>query len=135
MALEEPADDDGQRPIPDLRVQPLGDLGQRHVRILLDPAQELVEEFVTAFHAELNTALAAETAERAARERDHAEVGRKLDGLIDAMAEGYRTAGLQAKLDALEGRKAALEAELAVPAPSPVRLHPNLGAPLPPADR
>ena len=55
-----------------------------------------------------------------------AEVRRKLDGLIDALAEGYRAPGLQQRLDDLETRKAALEQELAADPPPPVRLHPNL---------
>ncbi len=51
---------------------------------------------------------------------------RKLDQLIDAISEGVRGAGLQTRMDELETRKAVLQAELAAPPPSPVRLHPNL---------
>ena len=36
-----------------------------------------------------------------------------------------RTAGLQSKLEGLEARLAQLDVELAVPAPSPIRLHPS----------
>ena len=63
---------------------------------------------------------------RAGKERELAEVTRKLKGLVDALAEGYRVPGLQQRLDELEARRSALEQELAAPAPSPVRLHPNL---------
>ena len=51
---------------------------------------------------------------------------RRLDGLIDAIADGLRTPGLKQKLETLEERKTALETQLAaVPPPAP-RLHPNL---------
>jgi len=42
------------------------------------------------------------------------------------IADGMRTAGLQSKLEGLEARLAQPDVELAVPAPSPIRLHPNL---------
>jgi hypothetical protein len=58
--------------------------------------------------------------------RELEEVNRKLRGLIEAIAEGLRAPGLQAKLDELESRKAALEAELAAAPPPAPRLHPNL---------
>jgi hypothetical protein len=74
---------------------------------LMVPA--MVEEFVAAYHEEVNRHRREETAARAAKERELAEVTRKLEGLIDALAEGYRTPGLQQRLDDLEGRKAALE--------------------------
>ena len=47
-------------------------------------------------------------------------------GLFDAIADGLRSPGLLAKIEALEAEKARLEAALADPAPSPVRLHPTL---------
>jgi len=87
---------------------------------------EMVEEFVAAFHEEVNRARRDETAARAGRERELAEVRRKLDGLIDAIADGLRAPGLQQKLDDLESRKAALEQALAAEPPPTVRLHPNL---------
>jgi site-specific DNA recombinase len=89
-------------------------------------APELVEEFVAAFHEEVNRLRRDETAARAGKERELAEVRRKLDGLIDAVAEGLRAPGLQQRLDGLEARKANLEQELAADPPPPVRLHPNL---------
>jgi site-specific DNA recombinase len=45
-------------------------------------APELVEEFVTAYHEEVNRRRRDETAARAGKERELAEVTRKLDGLI-----------------------------------------------------
>jgi hypothetical protein len=89
-------------------------------------APELVEEFVAAFHEEVNRLRRDETAARAGKERELAEVRRKLDGLIDAVAEGLRGPGLQQRLDGLEARKANLEQELSADPPPPVRLHPNL---------
>ena len=87
------------------------------------------EPFVAAYHENVNRARRDETAGRAARERELAEVGRKPDGLIDAIAEGMRAPGLQQRLDELEARRAALEQALSDEAPPPVRMHPNLGLP------
>jgi site-specific DNA recombinase len=95
-----------------IRRAPLEELilhGLRH-RLL---APELVEEFVTAFHEQVNRQRRDEAAARAGKERELAEVARKLDKLIQALIEGYRTAGLQQRLEELEGRKAILEQELA----------------------
>jgi len=89
-------------------------------------APELVEEFVAAYHEEVNRARRDATAARVGKERELGEVNRKLDKLIDAITEGIRAPGLQQRLDDLEGRKAALERELAADPPPPVRLHPNL---------
>ena len=61
-------------------------------------------------------------------ERDLVRVTRKLRGLYDAIADGLRTPGLLAQLEELEAQKAKLDAQLAAPAPEPVRLHPNLSA-------
>ena len=91
---------------------------------LMQPA--LVAEFVAEFTAEWNRLQAAADAGRATLRRELAGVERKLAGLIDALAEGFRAPGLQQQLDGLEARKAALTTELArTPAPAP-RLHPNL---------
>jgi len=55
-----------------------------------------------------------------------AVVTRKLDGLVDAIADGLRGPDLQRRLDELGARKKELGARLDAPAPPPVRLHPNL---------
>ena len=86
----------------------------------------LVEEFISAVHAEINkqhhqVELAHEQAQR-----DHAAVVTKLNGLYDAIAEGLRTPGLQQRLEELEAKETELKRELSdgiVPQP---RLHPNL---------
>jgi site-specific DNA recombinase len=58
--------------------------------------------------------------------KELADVARKLDGLIEAIADGLRAPGLQAKLDDLDRRKRALEAERAAASAPAIRLHPNL---------
>ena len=91
-------------------------------------APELVAQFITDFTAEWNRLVGEQSASRTAQERELAAVQRKLDNLIDSIADGMRSRGLQARLDEMEGRKAALEAELANPTPTAPRLHPNLAA-------
>ena len=60
------------------------------------------------------------------KRRELDETCRKLDGLIEAIADGCRAPGLQAKLDELEQSKARLQSEIdGAPAPS-TRLHLNL---------
>jgi site-specific DNA recombinase len=89
-------------------------------------APELIEEFVAAYHDEVNRARRHATAARAGKERELAEVKRRLEKLIEALIEGYRASGLRQRLDELEARRAALEQELEADPPSPVRLHRNL---------
>ena len=89
-------------------------------------APELVEAFVREVHAETNRGRDHEESLRGEREKDLAKVERKLTGLIDAIADGFRAPGLQKQLDEAEASKATLLAELSAARPSPVRLHPNL---------
>ena len=93
-------------------------------RNLMQPA--LVEEFVRAFTTEMNRVLATEEVARSARRRELAEVSRRLEGLIEAIADGLRTPGLKAKLEELEQRKAELESDAATTPPATPHLHPNL---------
>ncbi len=87
---------------------------------------ELVAEFVKEFHAEINRQRRDGELLLDSRRRELEETCRRLDGLIEAIAEGFRATGLQAKLDELERRKAKLESEIdGMPAVAP-RLHPNL---------
>ncbi len=86
----------------------------------------LVEEFIRAFTEETNRMHAIADQSRSESRRELAEVSRRLEGLIDAIAEGLRTPGLKAKLVELEGRKALLETEIAMAPPPAPRLHPNL---------
>ncbi len=89
-------------------------------------APDLVAEFIAAFTQEINSARAAADQARKRQEQELAGVTRKLDGLIEAIAEGFRSEGLQQKLAELEARKTELEDLLAGSAPAPTRLHPNL---------
>ncbi len=89
-------------------------------------APDMVAEFVAAFTAEWNRAIAGTSAAREASVRELATVERKLDGLITALSEGFRSVGLQSQLDVLEARRVVLTAELDAPAPEAPRLHPNL---------
>jgi site-specific DNA recombinase len=54
-------------------------------------APELVEEFVSAFTAEWNRTVVAASAGRDATVRELGIVERKLNGLIDALADGFRS--------------------------------------------
>ena len=92
---------------------------------LMEPG--LVAEFIRAFTGEWNRLSAERSALRNGQERELASVTRKLDGLITAMADGFRAPRLQAQLDELEVRRATLETKLgAAAAPQTPRLHPNL---------
>ena len=87
---------------------------------------DAVRAFIAAYHGEINSGRDVAAAERGRIERDLRGVIRKLDGMYDAVADGLRTPGLLAKIEALERQNAELETQLEAPAPSPVRLHPNL---------
>ena len=65
-------------------------------RNLMQP--ELVEEFIGAFTEEVNRQLATEERSHSGKARELAEVTRRVDGLIEAIADGLRTPGLKAKL-------------------------------------
>jgi hypothetical protein len=101
-------------------------------RVILDAlrnrlmAPELVAEFCAEFTTEWNRLAGERSAQRGAKEQDLAKVVRKLAHLIDAIADGLRGGQLQAEMDRLEARKAALEAELAAPAGTVPLLHPAL---------
>jgi hypothetical protein len=89
-------------------------------------APELVEEFIRAFQKEINHQRREDDALRDAKGRELADIRRKLDGLIKAIADGLRAPGLQQRLDELEARRIAIEECLAASLTTPVRLHPNL---------
>jgi len=89
-------------------------------------APELVKEFIAEFTAEANRQRRELDLDVERKRKDLAEVTRRLDGLIDAIADGLRTSGLKQKLEKLEETKTALEAQLAAAPPPAPRLHPNL---------
>ena len=87
---------------------------------------QLVEEFIREFHEEVNRQQSALEHGLSDKKRRLADLGHRLDGLYDAIADGLRTPGIKAKLEEMEARKAALQDEVdAAPPPAP-RLHPNL---------
>ena len=87
---------------------------------------DLVKEFVAGFHREINRLNRDSEQNRESRVKEMKAVSRKLDGLIEAIADGLRTPGLKARLIELEQRQQTLEEDLAhAPAPAP-RLHPGL---------
>ena len=91
---------------------------------LMEP--KLVEEFVRAFQREVNSQRREQDLLVDATKRELAEVTRKLNGLIDAIAEGLRTSGLQKRLEELESRREELEQEMTSASAPPIRLHPSL---------
>jgi len=87
---------------------------------------DFVAEFIREFHAEINRQRRDAELVINLKHRELEETCRKLDGLIEAIAEGFRAPGLQARLNELEQSKATLQSEVdGAPAPAP-RLHPNL---------
>jgi DNA invertase Pin-like site-specific DNA recombinase len=101
-------------------------------RLILDALKHnlmhpnLVVEFIREFHAEINRQRHNAELSHGLKRRELEETRRKLDGLIEAIADGFRAPGLQGRLDELEQRKARLESEIdAAPTAAP-RLHPNL---------
>ena len=73
---------------------------------------ELVKEFIVEFTKETNRHRHEIELEQEAKHKELANVTRRLNGLIDAIADGLRTPGLKAKLDETERCKAALEKSL-----------------------
>ena len=87
---------------------------------------EHAQAFIAAFQEEANRLMQGREQQLVLKRRELEVVTRKRDGLIEAIADGLRGGGLQARLDALEARCKSLRDEIAAaPAPAP-RLHPNL---------
>jgi len=89
-------------------------------------APQYVAEFIRAFHIEVNRQLQLSEIAAGLKRKELEEVNRRLDKLLDAITDGLRAPGLQARLDELEGRKAALQQELNGMPASPPRFHPRL---------
>jgi hypothetical protein len=87
---------------------------------------DLVAEFIKEFHAEVNRQRRDAELSLVLKRRELDDVRRKLDGLIEAIADGLRAPGLQSKLDELGERKTALEADITGAPTAAPRLHPNL---------
>ncbi|WP_245820741.1 recombinase family protein [Flavimaricola marinus] len=87
---------------------------------------EAVAQFIKSYALEANAGNSDKEALQTRLRAERDATARKLEGLYDAIAEGLRTKGLQDKLEVMEQRVAELDVLLAAPAPTPVRLHPNL---------
>ncbi len=91
----------------------------------MDP--DLAEAFAAEFTAEWNRLAGHHAAAEGQVRRELEAAERKLGNLLDAIAEGIRGAGLQAKLSAAEVEVERLRLSLAEAKPAPVRPMPNLG--------
>lgn len=87
---------------------------------------EAVALFIKAVAEETNERNSTASADRSRMSSERAALARKLEGLYDAIADGLRTPGLKSKLEDLEAKLAQIDASLIAPAPTTVRLHPNL---------
>jgi hypothetical protein len=91
-------------------------------------APDLVEVFVNAYRAEWARLVAEQSAGLESRQRELLAVERQIDNLIDAIADGLRAPGLQARLDALEAKRGALMAAIEANQAAIPQLHPSLAA-------
>ncbi len=89
-------------------------------------APELVEEFICAFHEEVNRQGRSDDIRRQGVEAELRRITQKLKGLYDAIADGLRTPGLKAQLEEFEQQREELAAALAAARTPQPRLHPNL---------
>ena len=89
-------------------------------------APDLVEEFIRAFHEEVNKQRARDEAAHHQINQELRIVSAKLDGLYDAIADDLRTPGLKSKLEELEKHQKELQSKLTEASPPQPRLHPAL---------
>jgi hypothetical protein len=87
---------------------------------------EAVEAFTRSLTVEVNRQQASIVAAKSGAEAELAKVQKKLSKLIDAIADGLRSEGLQQQLDDLETRKKQLREQIAAAPPPQPRLHPRL---------
>jgi site-specific DNA recombinase len=92
---------------------------------LMDPGR--AAEFAEAFTTEWNRLAVERGARGEGLRRELAAAERKLNNVLEAIAEGLRSPGLQAKLATLETQRAQLAQAAAASQPTPIRLLPNLG--------
>ena len=91
---------------------------------LMDPV--LYEDFASAFTTEWNKLQAEASGDQTARKAELIRVKTQLEKLVDALCNGTAIGTIQSRMQVLDSRRQALEAELAnTVAPAP-RLHPNL---------
>ncbi len=89
-------------------------------------APDLVQEFITEYHAELNRLMADQDAGKSRKQAELAATERQIRQIIEAIKAGMFHESMKAEMDGLEARKKSLEAAIAeAPKPQP-RLHPKL---------
>ncbi len=89
-------------------------------------APDLVKEFVAAANEEFNKSRRDETAQRDTDSSKLAKIEKQIEAAVDAITNGVYSTALKARLEALEAERGDLAQKLGSPAPSPVRLLPNL---------
>lgn len=93
---------------------------------LMDP--ELAKAFAEEFTAEWNRLAGQQHVTEAQLKRELEVAERKLGNLLDAIADGLRSPGLQAKLTAAEAEQQRLRTAMTTARPTPIRLRPDIGA-------
>jgi site-specific DNA recombinase len=87
---------------------------------------EVVKEFTNSLHGEIGKRRQEIDRAKIGLEKELAQTSRKLKGLYDAIADGFRTPGLKEQLEELEARQNDLRAKIAAAPPPQPRLHPRL---------
>ena len=105
---------------PKLEAQVLDVLGSRLMR------PDLLAAFCTEFIAEWNRMSAEASAGIDVRRRELKVVERKIENILEAVADGLKASGIQHKLSELEARRDELRAASAQGSTAPPALHPNL---------
>ncbi len=100
-------------------------LGALRDRFLADP--DLCAEFAAEYARHMNQLRAIQDAARVQQRAELSKITRDLDRLVEALLDGVRGSQVKEKMAELEARKRKFEAELEQGAPTPVRLHPNMG--------
>jgi site-specific DNA recombinase len=91
---------------------------------LLTP--ELTKEFVREYTVEINRLKAEATAHQQGAQNKLRNLSVSIDNIVDAIAVGKTSTAPLKWLDQLEGEKELLKNSMAVSAPDPVRIHPNV---------
>ncbi len=87
---------------------------------LMEP--DITKFFITELTTEWSRRVGAKSESRSARERELVSIDRKLDNLINAIADGMRGQRLQAQMDELEAQRAIVASELSAPKPPALQL-------------
>ena len=94
-------------------------------RQLMQP--ELVAEFIKAYHLEWQRLVGEMRSQAGSRQREHAALDRKIDNLVDAVADGRGSKALLAKLAEYEAQRGQVGDEPELPATPPLAQNPAAG--------